>query len=107
MHGVQGQFDQPVARQPPGLKRCAAIVASGLATTNLRYGSRYALPETSASFELGMKANWGRDANFAAFYQSIRDFQTNQFTGVGFNLLNAGKESMWGVEFEGAVRPKE
>jgi outer membrane receptor protein involved in Fe transport len=87
----------------PALSDSAAIVAGGLATANLRYGSRYALPETSASFELGMKANWGRLGQSRGVPQSINNFQTNQFNGVGFNLLNAGKESMWGVEFEGAV----
>lgn len=89
----------------PALSDSAAIVAGGLATANLRYGSRFALPEKSASFEIGMKANWGiASANLAVFREHIDNFQTNQFNGVGFNLLNAGKESMWGVEFEGAVK---
>jgi outer membrane receptor protein involved in Fe transport len=90
----------------PALSDAAAIAASGLATTNLRYGGRFARPEKSTVYEVGMKANWSvATLNFAAFYQSIRDFQSNIFTGIGFDLLNADKESVYGFEFEGSVRP--
>src|SRR3546814_18576387 len=30
---------------------------------------------------------------------------SNIFTGTGFALANAGKQSTWGVEFDGSVRP--
>ncbi|MEO6152996.1 MAG: TonB-dependent receptor, partial [Croceibacterium sp.] len=33
--------------------------------------------------------------------QEIKGFQSNIFTGSGFALLNAGKQSTFGVEFEG------
>lgn len=90
----------------PALSDSAAIVASGLATTNLRYGGRFARPEKSTVYEVGMKANWSvATLNAAAFYQSIKDFQSNIFTGIGFDLLNADKESVYGFEFEGSVRP--
>jgi iron complex outermembrane receptor protein len=90
----------------PALSDAAAIVAGGLATTNLRYGGRYARPEESAVYEAGLKANWGvATVNFAAFYQEIKNFQSNTFTGIGFDLLNADKESVYGFEFEGSVKP--
>ena len=88
----------------PALSSSAAIVAGGLATTNLRYGARFARPEKSTLYEVGMKANWGiASVNLAGFYQEIKDFQSNIFTGLGFDLLNADKESVYGFEFEGTV----
>ncbi|NBC36889.1 TonB-dependent receptor [Novosphingobium sp. FSY-8] len=93
----------------PALSDSAAIAAGGLATTNLRYvagGGRYAQPEKSTVYELGLKGNWGlASVNIAAFYQQIKGFQSNIFTGTGFDLLNADKESVYGFEFEGQVRP--
>lgn len=93
----------------PALTNQAAIVAGGMATNNLRfvpgYG-RYARPEKSTLYEAGLKANWGvASVNVAAFYQQIKDFQSNIFTGLGFDLLNADKESVYGFEFEGTVHP--
>ncbi|MGB4345991.1 MAG: TonB-dependent receptor, partial [Burkholderiaceae bacterium] len=35
----------------------------------------------------------------------ISGFQSNVFTGKGFILANAGKETVKGIEFEGTVRP--
>ena len=37
------------------------------------------------------------------FDQEIKGFQSNIFTGSGFVLLNAGKQSTFGVEFEGVA----
>ena len=52
--------------------------------------------------EAGLKGNWGDiSANLAVFDQEIKGFQSNIFTGSGFVLLNAGKQSTFGVEFEG------
>lgn len=88
----------------PALADAPAIAAAGLSLNNLTYGSRYALPETSRSIEFGLKANWGiATANIAVFQQYIKNFQTNQFDGTGFALLNAEKESVYGFEFEGTV----
>jgi outer membrane receptor protein involved in Fe transport len=39
------------------------------------------------------------------FDEEIKGFQSNIFNGVGFALLNAGKESTRGVEFESLVKP--
>jgi outer membrane receptor protein involved in Fe transport len=52
--------------------------------------------------EAGLKGNWGNvSANVAVFDQEIKGFQSNIFTGSGFVLLNAGKQSTFGVEFVG------
>ena len=79
---------------------------AALRLANLSYGSRYAGPEKSTVYEAGLKGNWGiATANLAVFKQTIRGFQSNIFTGLGFYLANAGKQSSFGVEFEGTVKP--
>ena len=84
-----------------------AIQAAGLGLPNLVPGSRFAGPEDSTLYEIGVKADWGRlaSANLAFFKQEIEGFQSNLFTGTGFFLANAGKQSVQGFEFEGMVRP--
>jgi outer membrane receptor protein involved in Fe transport len=83
-----------------------AITAAGIAVVNQTYGSRFAGPEKATSYEAGVKANWGLvTANVAVFKQNIRGFQSNIFTGTGFFLGNAGKQSVFGIEFEGTARP--
>lgn len=84
----------------------ATLRAQGLAVTNLMAGSRYADPEDSTVYEAGLKANWGVvSANVAVFKQIIKNFQSNIFTGSGFFLANAGKQSAFGIEFEGSAKP--
>ena len=79
--------------------------AQGLAVTNLTSGSRFAGPEDGTVYEAGVKGNWGNvSANLAIFKQIITGFQSNIFTGSGFFLANAGKQSSFGVEFEGSVK---
>ncbi|MGD8808949.1 MAG: TonB-dependent receptor [Gammaproteobacteria bacterium] len=71
-----------------------------------RYGTRYAGPEESTALELGMKAQWDRAVvNLAIFDQEIKGFQSNIFTGTGFSLSNAGKQSTEGLEVEVVLRP--
>jgi outer membrane receptor protein involved in Fe transport len=83
-----------------------AINAAGLATPNLVAGSRFAAPEESTVYEFGLKGQWSVAAvNVAVFKQSIKGFQSNIFTGTGFALANAGKQSTFGIEFDGSVRP--
>ncbi len=83
-----------------------AIAAAGLTTPNLAPGSRFAGPEESEVYEFGLKGQWSVAAlNLAVFKQSIDGFQSNAFTGTGFALVNAGKQSTFGVEFDGSVRP--
>ncbi len=66
-----------------------------------RYGSRYAGPEESTVYELGLKGKWPTAAlNIAVFDQEIKGFQSNIFTGTGFTLANAGKQSTKGAEVE-------
>jgi outer membrane receptor protein involved in Fe transport len=78
-----------------------ALEQRNLAVNNLTFGSRFAGPENARVIEGGIKANLGwLSANLAVFDESIKGFQSNLFTGVGFALLNAGKESTRGVEFE-------
>ena len=78
-----------------------ALIDRGLAVNNLRAGSRFAGPDEARVIELGMKANLGwLSANLALFDQEIKGFQSNIFTGSGFALLNAGKQSTKGVELE-------
>lgn len=85
-----------------------ALAGAGLVTPNLRFGSRFAGPEESRVIEFGAKGNWRRySANIAVFHQEIKGFQSNIFTGTGFALANAGKQSTYGVEFEGTARPVE
>jgi len=79
--------------------------ARGLAVPNLTSGSRYANPESATAYEAGVKGNWGDvAANLAVFKQTIKGFQSNIFTGSGFFLANAGKQSSFGVEFDGSVK---
>ena len=39
------------------------------------------------------------------FKQSIKGFQSNAFTGLGYSLVNAGKESVRGFEVDAAYSP--
>ncbi|WP_404482323.1 TonB-dependent receptor [Novosphingobium sp. BL-52-GroH] len=83
-----------------------ALRAQGLAVTNLTSGSRFADAEDATVYELGIKGNWGIvSANVAVFKQTIKNFQSNIFTGSGFFLANAGKQSAFGIEFEGSAKP--
>ena len=79
----------------------AALEAAGLNVPNLEYTTRYALPEEALVYEIGLKARWDTVAlNMAIFDQEIENFQENIFTGTGFNLQNAGKQSSQGVEVD-------
>ena len=91
--------------RPTGIDR-AALISSGIAVTNLSSGTRFAGAENSEVYEVGLKGNWGlAAANLTAFKQSIKGFQTNTFTGTGFALGNAEKQSTFGIEFDGYVKP--
>ena len=92
------------SRPAPGDR--AAISANGLLLNNLRFGSRFAGPEESRVIEAGIKTNFDRiSLNLTVFDQEIDGFQSNLFTGTGFALLNAGKQSTFGVEVEGTATP--
>jgi iron complex outermembrane receptor protein len=79
----------------------AALEQTGLTVGNLRAGTRYAGPEDSTVYEIGMKTRWSTGSlNIALFNQEIEGFQSNLFTGIGFNFANAGKQSVDGIEME-------
>jgi iron complex outermembrane receptor protein len=62
---------------------------------------RSADPEEATSIELGLKKSFDNGyVNIAVFDQSIKGFQSNSFTGTGFNLVNAGEQSHKGIEFD-------
>ncbi|MFN7180315.1 TonB-dependent receptor [Hyphomonas sp.] len=87
---------------PPG----SPIRNAGLALPNLSTGTRYAGPEEAAVLEGGIKAQFDRFAiNLSLFDQNIEGFQSNVFTGTGFALANAGKQSNKGVEVDLTWQP--
>ncbi len=67
---------------------------------------RTAAPEDVTVYEVGVKGSFrGGFINLAVFQQSIKGFQSNAFTGTGFNLVNAGKQSVKGFEIDAAYKP--
>ena len=82
------------------------IRSAGLALPNLTTGTRYAGPENATVYEAGLKGQFDMATfNVAVFKQILEGFQSNVFTGTGFALANAEKQSTFGVEFEGSVTP--
>lgn len=82
------------------------IRTSGLAVNNLTVGTRYARPEKSEVYEIGIKGNFpGFGFNFAVFKQVLKDFQSNVFQGTGFVLGNAEKQSTTGFELDTSLTP--
>jgi outer membrane receptor protein involved in Fe transport len=91
----------PITNPPP-----SAIRTAGLATPNLTAGSRFADPEESEVFEAGLKGQFESFAfNLAIFKQSLRGFQSTLFTGTGFVLGNAEKQSSSGFELDTRLSP--
>jgi len=85
-----------------------ALEAAGIAQVNQSYGGRYAAPEESTVYELGMKARFEQGAfNVTIFDQTIDDFQSAVFIGTGFVLANAGEQSTQGIEFDSVYNPTE
>ena len=86
----------------------SAIINAGLAVPNLVSGSRFAGPEETEVYEIGVKAQWdGFGFNLALFDQTIEGFQSFAFTGTGFALRNAGEQSVTGFEFDATVVPTD
>ena len=84
------------------------ILKAGLAVPNLVSGSRFAGPEEAEVYEIGLKASIeGVNFNLALFDQSIEGFQSFAFTGTGFALRNAGKQSVRGFEMDVNIRPTD
>ena len=84
------------------------IINAGLQTPNLVSGSRFAGPEETEVYEIGFKGQWpGLSVNFAVFDQAIEGFQSFAFTGTGFALRNAGKQSVRGFELDTTIVPTD
>lgn len=67
---------------------------------------RTADPENVTLYEAGAKAAFrGGFLNIAVFKQTIRGFQSNAYTGTGYSLVNAGRESVRGFEVDASYRP--
>jgi iron complex outermembrane receptor protein len=78
-----------------------ALEAAGLTVPNLVPATRYAGPEDSTLYEIGLKGaydNW--TFNLAIFDQEIEGFQEVVFQGTGFVLVNAGSQSTTGAEID-------
>ncbi len=79
---------------------------AGLAVPNLTAGTRFADPEESEVYEVGLKGQFqGFAFNLAVFQQTLNNFQGNVFTGTGFVLSNADSQSTFGVEFDASISP--
>ena len=96
----------------PGRSSFAApaspITNGGLGVANLGTGSRFAGPEKAEVYEIGMKAQWdGFGFNLALFDQTIKGFQSFLFTGTGFQLNNAGEQSVRGFEVDATINPTD
>ena len=96
----------------PGRSSFAApsspITDAGLGVANLGTGSRFAGPENAEVYELGVKGQWdGWGFNLAVFDQTIEGFQSFLFTGTGFQLNNAGQQSVRGFELDTTINPAD
>lgn len=88
------------------LSPSSPITNAGLPITNLTTGSRFAGPEEAEVYEIGLKGSFpGLDFNLALFDQTIEGFQSFLFTGTGFQLNNAGEQSVKGFEFSSTITP--
>ncbi|GAA0465352.1 TonB-dependent receptor [Parasphingorhabdus litoris] len=93
----------PFQSPPPA---ASPIRDAGLAVPNLRTGSRFAGPEESELYEIGIKGRWdGFSFNLALFDQTLEGFQANVFTGTGFILGNADEQSVRGFELDASISP--
>lgn len=82
------------------------LTTAGLSQKNQSYGTRYAGPEESTVYEIGMKTRFSSGAfNVTIFDQTIEGFQSSTFVGTGFVLANAGQQSTTGIEFDSVYRP--
>ncbi len=89
-----------------GWKAGAYNLSSDSRPPNLAGVGRSANPENVTVYEAGLKAKFaGGYFNLAVFDQKIKGFQNNQFTGISFSLVNAGKQSVRGFEVDAAYRP--
>jgi iron complex outermembrane recepter protein len=89
-----------------GWKASAVNLSSDSRPPNAAGVGRGANPENVTVYEAGLKAKFsGGFFNLAVFKESIKGFQSNAFTGLGYSLVNAGQESVRGFEVDLAYRP--
>lgn len=85
-----------------------ALEEAGLAVPNLTPSSRFAGPEDSYVFELGLKAQYDLfTVNLALFYQTIEDFQSIVVETTGSFFANAEERVTRGVEVDAWLYPME
>jgi len=94
----------------PSIADANALAALGLLPANaltplnpavLGAGGRFAAPEEAEVFEIGLKARFNNGSlNVAIFDQSLENFQSNIFNGLGFDLVNAEEQSVQGAEVD-------
>ncbi len=93
----------PALGLPPGVANYPGAVYPG---SQVPPATRFAGPEESTVYEIGLKGEWDTFAiNVAVFDQEIDGFQSNIFSGTGFNLANAGKQSTEGLELDATWTP--
>jgi len=93
-------------QRPVFVTPSSPITDAGLSLVNLSSGTRFAGPEDSEVYEIGLKAAFDRlSFNLTVFDQTIKNFQTNVFTDDGFVLANAAEQSTFGVEFDFTWNP--
>ncbi len=102
---INTYFSYSTGYKPPA----SNLALTTLPPTTAADGSivgRFAGGEDVRVFEIGVKAayDWGY-INLALFDQSVDDFQSVIFTGIGQQLSNAGKQTVQGVEVEASVNP--
>ena len=98
----------PAVRRSTFLAQSSPILNAGLAVPNLNSGTRLAGPEDAEVWEIGVKGKWdGLSVNLALFDQALKGFQSFAFTGTGFNLANAGKQSVKGFELDTRIQPTD
>ena len=75
-----------------------------------RLGSRDFRPEEIEAFEIGVKAKLFDNrvrVSSSIFDQKLNDFQANIFNGATFDLNNAGKVSIRGIEWDILAQPTD
>jgi len=86
----------------------AALQALGLADPNSTPGTRFAEPEETELFELGLKTRFNRGSlNLAIFDQTLDNFQSAIFLGTAFVLANAERQSTTGAEIDFKYEPTD
>jgi iron complex outermembrane receptor protein len=102
---INAYFSYSTGYKPPASNLALTTLPPTTASDGSVVG-RFAGGEDVRVFEFGVKAayEWGF-INLALFDQSVDDFQSVIFTGIGQQLSNAGEQTVQGVEVEASVSP--